>query len=113
MNKVINFLKNKADKAFMLAGSIATSAGMLMSTGFASFAGGVEDQTAKIKGGTIDLIQAVGGVLGLIWILWGIFSLIMAIRNEDSEGRNKAILNIVAGGVLTAFDVIWAFFDFG
>ena len=54
----------------------------------------------KILNGTKILFATAGSWAGAIWAIGGVFALILSVRNEDTETRNKAILNIVAAVLL-------------
>lgn len=71
---------------------------------------GVGDQTGNYKNGVRQLVGYVGGLVGLGIIAFGVFNIVIAIRNEDAEGRNKALLNLVTGAALTGIAAILAVF---
>lgn len=60
----------------------------------------------KIVSGTKDLFGTIGTWGGGLYAVVAVFTLILAIRNEDNEGRNKAILNLVAAIALLCTSVI-------
>lgn len=70
---------------------------------FSSFKGTDGD---KIVSGTKDLFGTIGTWGGGLYAVVAVFTLILAIRNEDNEGRNKAILNLVAAIALLCTGVI-------
>ncbi len=79
-------------------------------TGFAEYSGGLTGD-GVIKG-FASFFATIGTYGGALYLIGSVFSLILAIRNEDTEGRNKAILNMLAaialisiGGVLTFFGI--------
>ena len=65
----------------------------------------------KILDGVSRLFTTAGQWGGAIWAIGGAFALILSIRNEDTETRNKAILNLVAAVMLfLTGTIIKAFF---
>lgn len=60
----------------------------------------------KIVSGTKELFGTIGTWGGGLYAVVAVFTLILAIRNEDNEGRNKAILNLVAAIALLSTGVI-------
>lgn len=76
----------------------------------AKFGDGQKDMTGNITSGTKKLVAAFGYVLGVPLMIYAIYSIVLANRNEDSEGRNKGLLNLVTGGALTAMGTIVTFF---
>lgn len=60
----------------------------------------------KIVSGTKALFGTIGTWGGGLYAVVAVFTLILAIRNEDNEGRNKAILNLVAAIALLCTGVI-------
>lgn len=66
----------------------------------------------KIVDGVKRLFGIIGTWGGGLYAVAAVFSLILAIRNEDNEGRNKALLNLLAAIALlfTAF-IINLFFN--
>ena len=64
----------------------------------------------KVVDGAKSFIGTAGTFVGAIWVIAAVFTLVMAIRNEDNEGRNKALLNVVCGGVLCSLSLILALF---
>lgn len=60
----------------------------------------------KIVNGTKDLFGNIGTWGGGLYAIGAIFTLILAIRNEDNEGRNKALLNLLAAIALLSTSVI-------
>ena len=64
----------------------------------------------EVVDGAKSFIGTAGTFVGAIWVIAAVFTLVMAIRNEDNEGRNKALLNVVCGGVLCSLSLILALF---
>lgn len=60
----------------------------------------------KIVNGTKELFGNIGTYGGALYAIAAVFTLILAIRNEDNEGRNKALLNLVAAIALLSTGVI-------
>ena len=62
--------------------------------------------STKIMSGVKDLFAKIGTYGGGLYAIVAIFTLVLAIRNEDNEGRNKAILNLLAAIALLSMGVI-------
>lgn len=95
-----------------IAGStagIVTAVNLYLGQAFA-IDSGVKDLTGNYKSGIKAVVGYIGGLIGLGIVAFAVFNLVMAVRNEDSEGRNKALLNLVAGAALTAISAILAVF---
>ena len=60
----------------------------------------------KIVSGAKDLFGTIGTYGGGLYAIVAIFTLVLAIRNEDNEGRNKAILNLLAAIALLSMGAI-------
>ena len=60
----------------------------------------------KIVSGVKEFFGTIGTWGGGLYAAAAIFTLILAIRNEDNEGRNKALLNLVAAIALLSTGVI-------
>ena len=60
----------------------------------------------KIMEGVKNLFATIGTYGGGLYAIVAIFTLVLAIRNEDNEGRNKAILNLLAAIALLSMGVI-------
>ncbi len=105
-----NKFKERINKVFLTLGTASATTSILVSEAFAAGAFQGADLSKNMKSGALRLITGAAGIIGLIWVGFGIFNLIMAIRNEDADGRNKAILNLVAGGVLSGISVVLGWF---
>ena len=110
MKNKFNKIKEKINKVFLTLGTASATASILVSEAFAAGAFQGADISKNMKSGALRLISGAAGIIGLIWVGFGVFNLIMAIRNEDADGRNKAILNLVAGGILTGIGTILTWF---
>ena len=60
----------------------------------------------QVVNGVKKLFGTVGTWGGALYLIFAIFTLVLAIRNEDNEGRNKAALNILAALALLSFSTI-------
>ena len=60
----------------------------------------------KIMSGAKTLFGTIGTYGGGLYAIAAVFTLVLAIRNEDNEGRNKAILNLLAAIALLSMGVI-------
>lgn len=105
-NLLHKFDKNKTDKRVM-AGAVALSALIPATTpvfagswGYTGMSG--DGVMTGFKGTMIGAAQFLGGM----WAIAAVFFLVMALRNEDNEGRNKAAINLVAGIALLSFGTI-------
>lgn len=66
----------------------------------------------KIVDGFKSFFGTIGTYGGAMYAAAAVFTLILAVRNEDNEGRNKAILNLVAAiGLLSTGLIINLFFN--
>jgi hypothetical protein len=108
MNKVKELFsgtKRKVEKGILAASTglavLAQRVPVLASTtGFAEFSGA--KSSSGIVNGVIDFVGIIGTYGGAMYGAFAVYTLILAIRNEDNEGRNKAILNLVAAIALIA-----------
>lgn len=95
-------LATVATTATALAGNIVASAS------FSAYNG---TSGTKIVNGVKNFVGTIGTWGGGMYAAVAIFTLILAIRNEDNEGRNKAILNLVAAiALLSTGTIIQLFF---
>lgn len=76
-------------------------------TGMTSYTG---TTSAKIVEGLRNFIGTIGTWGGGLYAIVAIFTLVLAIRNEDNEGRNKAILNLLAAIALLSMSLVINFF---
>lgn len=60
----------------------------------------------QIMSGAKTLFGVIGTYGGGLYAIVAVFTLVLAIRNEDNEGRNKAILNLLAAIALLSMGVI-------
>lgn len=116
MNKHFRNTKNKLTKvsgrAKMAILSLTTGAMMFPATahasGFNSYSGASGN---SIMNGIKNFYGTAGTWGGGFYAAGAIFALILAIRNEDNEGRNKAALNLVAAiALLSTGAIIKLFF---
>lgn len=65
----------------------------------------------RIMSGFKNFFGTIGTYGGGMYAVGAIFAIILAVRNEDTEGRNKAILNFLAAiGLLSIGLIIKLFF---
>lgn len=76
-------------------------------SGFSEYSG---TNANKIVEGVKKLFGTLGTWGGAMMAVVGVFSLILAVRNEDNEGRNKAVYTLIgaiallsAGGIINIF----------
>lgn len=101
-----NLLKTKVMGA---AGGIMMAAAPMVAhaSGLSGYAG---TDANKIMNGVKSLLTYVGTWGGGLYAAVAIFTLVLALRNEDNEGRNKAILNLLAAIALLSMGVILGLF---
>lgn len=111
-NQITGKITGAVNKASMFVGAWATTGLMMlentMAAGFTGYSK-APDGTMVVNGAK-SFIGTAGTFVGSIWVIAAVFTLVMAIRNEDNEGRNKALLNVVCGGVLCSLSLILALF---
>ena len=112
-NQITGKITGAINKASMFTGACLTTGLMMLENAMAadSFTGysNAPDGT-KVVDGAKSFIGTAGTFVGAIWVIAAVFTLVMAIRNEDNEGRNKALLNVVCGGVLCSLSLILSLF---
>ena len=113
-NQITGKITGAVNKASMFTGACLTTGLMMLENAMAE-GGGFTGYTnapdgAKVVDGTKSFMGTAGTFIGAIWVIAAVFTLVMAIRNEDNEGRNKALLNVVCGGVLCSLSLILALF---
>lgn len=108
-NKIFHNLekaKNKIDKTLIASGAML---GALAPTKVFAF-GYSGPSGDKIVGGVKSTVVGIASFAGIMWAIVAIFTLILAARNEDNEGRNKSLLNLVCAIALLMFGVILGLF---
>lgn len=112
-NQITGKITGAVNKASMFTGACLTTGLMMLENAMAKggFSGyeNAPDGTTVVNGAK-SFIGTAGTFVGAIWVIAAVFTLVMAIRNEDNEGRNKALLNVVCGGVLCSLSLILALF---
>lgn len=87
-----------------------TTAAAVVATAVPTYAASFNEYTGtnanKIMTGVKTLFGTIGTYGGGLYAIVAIFTLVIAIRNEDNEGRNKAILNLLAAIALLSMGVI-------
>lgn len=118
-NQITGKITGAVNKASMFTGACLTTGLMMLENAMAeggsaeggSFTGYTNaPDGAKVVDGTKSFMGTAGTFIGAIWVIAAVFTLVMAIRNEDNEGRNKALLNVVCGGVLCSLSLIFTLF---
>jgi len=112
-NQITGKITGAINKASMFTGACLTTGLMMLENAMAD--GGFSGYTnapdgTKVVDGAKSFLGTTGTFIGAIWVIAAVFTLVMAIRNEDNEGRNKALLNVVCGGVLCSLSLIFALF---
>lgn len=110
-NKIFHNLgkaKNKIDKTLVASGAML---GALAPTKvFASGFGYTGMSGDGIMSGAKATFVGIASFAGGLWAIAAIFTLILAVRNEDNEGRNKSLLNLVCAIALLMFGIILGLF---
>ncbi len=83
--------------------SLQTFLTPLLLSGFGEYQG---TNSGKIMSGVKTLFGTIGTYGGGLYAIVAIFTLVLAIRNEDNEGRNKAILNLLAAIALLSMGLV-------
>lgn len=113
-NQITGKITGAVNKASMFTGACLATGLMMLENAMAaegSFTGYSNAPTGTtVVDGAKTFLGTAGTFIGAIWVLAAVFTLVMAIRNEDNEGRNKALLNVVCGGVLCSLSLIFALF---
>lgn len=98
MKKKVTLVGGKI-KAFvhkLLMAAMITMSGMAQTASATSTAGGVMKQVVEI---VVDIFPLFGG----IFILLGVFTLFMAIKTDQPEKKNTAIMDIAIGSIMIVF----------
>ena len=104
-----NFLSKKTNgKATKAIAAASTGIATFMMTNpvYASFQAYNGTNTNQMMNGAKTFFGNVGTYGGALYGLAAIFTLVLAIRNEDNEGRNKALLNLLCAALLLSLGVI-------
>lgn len=92
-------LQKPVNKLKGLTTALSSAILMLPATSFAADSG-FNSFTGTSGNGIVDGLKKFIGTAGTwgggLYAAVAVFTLILAIRNEDNEGRNKAALNLVA-----------------
>lgn len=98
--KTVNKIKASIQKLLMAA-MIAMS-GMAQTASATATASGVMKQVVEI---VVDIFPLFGG----IFILLGVFTLFMAIKTDQPEKKNTAIMDIAIGSIMIVFRAfVWS-----
>ena len=109
--KVFHDMKENVKSKILTAG--ASCGAVLMTTlpakatSFSAYSG---TSSTSIMNGVITLLGTIGTYGGGLYGAAAVFTLVLALRNEDNEGRNKALLNLMAAIGLLAMGVILKLF---
>lgn len=60
----------------------------------------------SLFGGIIDIIIQIGMYVGVVLAAGGVFSLVLAYKDENAEGQSRAVRLIVVGGALIGLRVL-------
>lgn len=107
--KLITALTNAKMQLGTAAIAVAAGSTSVFASSFDAYSNG------SINGGSImtslaKVVSTLGTYIGGAYLILSILTLILAIRNEDNEGRNKAILNMVAAMALFSLGAILKIF---
>ena len=104
--KMTEKLRQTLNKGAMTLTTAATVLSMKTTALAGSFTAYQGTDCNKIMEGVKNLFATIGTYGGGLYAIVAIFTLVLAIRNEDNEGRNKAILNLLAAIALLSMGVI-------
>lgn len=104
--KMTERLKRTLNKGAMALTTVATVLSMNATVSASSFTEYTGTNSTSIMNGVKDLFATIGTYGGGLYAIVAIFTLVLAIRNEDNEGRNKAILNLLAAIALLSMGLI-------
>lgn len=104
--KMTEKLRQTLNKGAMTLTTAATVLSMKTTALAGSFTAYHGTDGNKIMEGVKNLFATIGTYGGGLYAIVAIFTLVLAIRNEDNEGRNKAILNLLAAIALLSMGVI-------
>lgn len=111
-NKIIGKITSIGNKITMTAGTVFGVANMVLGwticpvradETFGAYSGA---STESVMSGSQNLLGYAGSYIGGVWAVAGALWLVMCIRNEDNDGRNKALLCVVCGALLLSFSKI-------
>lgn len=105
-NTMAEKIKKKSKKMILLGSTAMTCLIMQVPVYAATFKSYDGTNATKIMDGAKNLFGTIGTWGGGLYAVAAIFTLILAIRNEDNEGRNKAILNLLAAIALLSMGAI-------
>ena len=114
MVKRIKELSNRSIRTISMAATaitIAMPSMVLAAPSFSEYNSGSLSGT-RVVNGFAKFFATIGTSGGALYLIGAIFALVLAVRNEDTEGRNKAILNMLAaiallslGGIINLFGI--------
>lgn len=104
--KMTEKLKQTMNKGAMALTTAATVLSLTTTTFAGNFSAYQGTDSNKIMEGVKNLFGTIGTYGGGLYAIVAIFTLVLAIRNEDNEGRNKAILNLLAAIALLSMGVV-------
>lgn len=84
---------------------ILTAAAAVGAMSNVALAAGQADAKSLINS-IIEVICFIVKIIGILWAFWGAIQFIMAQRNDDPEGKNKAAMQVGTGAVLVAAEWI-------
>ncbi len=60
----------------------------------------------SLFGGVVDIIIQIAMYVGIALAVGGVFSLVLAYKDENAEGQSRAVRIIVVGGALIGLRVL-------
>lgn len=84
---------------------ILTAAATVGAMSNVALAAGQADAKSLIDS-IIEMVCFIVKIIGLLWAFWGAIQFIMAQRNDDAEGKNKAAMQVGTGVALVAAEWI-------
>lgn len=103
IKNVKSAISNRLFAASMTAGAMI--APISANASFSGYSGNVTGNS--LVNGFASVLAKLGTYGGIMYAAGAVFALILSVRNEDTEGRNKAILNLLAAIGLISMSAIY------
>lgn len=84
---------------------ILTTAAAIGAASNVALAAGTDDARSLVSS-IVEVVCFIVKIIGLLWAFWGAIQFIMAQRNDDPEGKNKAAMQVGTGVALVAAEWI-------
>ena len=99
--KVGGFLNSTKTKI----GLASTAVAMAMANPYGLLAS--NDKASGIVKGIAGTVIMIFPLVGIFFVIAGVFKLVLAYRNDQPESQTAAAKDIVIGAVLIGFSIIW------